>query len=128
MYYDFGMMDELQPNVKSGFRTFCKALFKGGPMIPERDLALNAKLLVDGVEEAGVLASNADRLAVEKLARYFMRQFKDTQLGKKGSGIKEVRSGEERKMRARREERSDDTSVQLLLCDSLCSSLSLSRR
>ena len=90
VYYDFGMMDELQPNVKSGFRTFCKALFKGGPMIPERDLALNAKMLVDGVEEAGVLASNADRLAVEKLARYFMRQFKDTQLGKKGAGIKET--------------------------------------
>ena len=54
------------------------------------ELAENAKNLVDGVEEAGVLAKGADRLAVEKLARYFMRTFKDNQLGKKGANIKET--------------------------------------
>lgn len=90
VYYDFGMMDELKPNVREGFRTFCTALFAGGPVIKDAQLAQNAKMLVDGVEEAGVLAGNADRLAVEKLARYFMRQFKDTQLGKSGNGIKET--------------------------------------
>eukprot|EP00804_Cyclotella_cryptica_P025065 CCRYP_016551-RA/>CCRYP_016551-RA protein AED:0.10 eAED:0.10 QI:73/0.5/0.66/1/0.5/0.66/3/0/677 len=90
VYYDFGMMDELKPNVRSGFRKFCTALFAGGPVIGDLELALNAKSLVDGVEEAGVLARGADRLAVEKLARYFMRTFKDNQLGKKkGSNIKE---------------------------------------
>ena len=88
VYYDFGMMDELKPNVRSGFRKFCTALFAGGPMISDTDLAKNAKMLVDGVEEAGVLARGADRLAVEKLARYFMRSFKDKQLGKKSSNIK----------------------------------------
>lgn len=88
VYYDFGMMDELKPNVRSGFRKFCTALFAGGPMISDIDLAKNAKMLVDGVEEAGVLARGADRLAVEKLARYFMRTFKDKQLGKKASNIK----------------------------------------
>ena len=74
------MMDELKPNVRSGFRKFCTALFAGGPMISDLDLAKNAKMLVDGVEEAGVLARGADRLAVEKLARFFMRSFKDKQL------------------------------------------------
>jgi len=54
------------------------------------ELAENAKVLVDGVEEAGVLARGADRLAVEKLARYFMRTFKDNQLGKKGASIKQT--------------------------------------
>jgi len=88
VYYDFGMMDELKPNVRTGFRTFCTALFSGGPMISDNDLAKNAKKLVDGVEEAGVLARGADRLAVEKLARFFMRTFKDKQLGKSGSNIK----------------------------------------
>ena len=73
VYYDFGMMDELKPNVRSGFRTFCKALFAGGPMISDLDLSKNSKDLVDGVEEAGVLARGADRLAVEKLAKYFFR-------------------------------------------------------
>ena len=90
VYYDFGMMDELKPNVRSGFRKFCTALFDGGPTISDIDLARNAKMLVDGVEEAGVLARGADRLAVEKLARYFMRTFKDKQLGREGSNIKET--------------------------------------
>ena len=90
MYYDFGMMQELKPNVREGFRTFCTALFAGGPQINDIDLAKNAKKLVDGVEEAGVLARGADRLAVEKLARYFMRTFKDSQLGKKGANIKQT--------------------------------------
>ena len=86
VYYDFGMMDELKPNVRSGFRKFCTALFAGGPTIGDTELAKNARMLVDGVEEAGVLARGADRLAVEKLARYFMRSFKDAQLGKKSQG------------------------------------------
>lgn len=90
VYYDFGMMDELKPNVRSGFRKFCTALFAGGPVIGDMELAENAKMLVDGVEEAGVLARGADRLAVEKLARYFMRTFKDNQLGKKGANVKET--------------------------------------
>jgi len=90
VYYDFGMMDELKPNVRSGFRKFCTALFDGGPMISDLELAKNAKMLVDGVEEAGVLARGADRLAVEKLARYFMRSFKDKQLGKKSANIKQT--------------------------------------
>ena len=90
VYYDFGMMDEQKPNVRRGFRKFCTALFAGGPTIDDTDLAQNAKLLVDGVEEAGVLARGADRLAVEKLARYFMRTFKDNQLGKKGANIKQT--------------------------------------
>ena len=88
VYYDFGMMDELKPNVREGFRKFCTALFTGGPMIDDTTLAKNAKNLVDGVEQAGVLARGADRLAVEKLARYFMRSFKDNQLGKKAPNIK----------------------------------------
>ncbi|CAB9523843.1 OF BC1 COMPLEX KINASE 8, chloroplastic [Seminavis robusta] len=90
VYYDFGMMDELKPNVREGFRKFCTALFAGGPMISDTDLAKNAKKLVDGVEEAGVLSKGADRLAVEKLARFFMRSFKDNQLGKPTENIKET--------------------------------------
>jgi len=90
VYYDFGMMDELKPNVRSGFRKFCTALFAGGPMVNDMTLAKNSKMLVDGVEEAGVLARGADRLAVEKLARFFMRSFKDKQLGKKGGNIKQT--------------------------------------
>lgn len=90
VYYDFGMMDELKPNVREGFRKFCTALFAGGPTVSDIELAKNAKMLVDGVEQAGVLSRGSDRLAVEKLARYFMRSFKDNQLGKKAGNIKET--------------------------------------
>lgn len=83
-------MDELKPKVREGLRTFCTALFAGGPMISDTQLAQNAKLLVDGVEQAGVLSRSADRLAVEKLARYFMRAFKDKQLGKSSGNIKQT--------------------------------------
>jgi predicted unusual protein kinase regulating ubiquinone biosynthesis (AarF/ABC1/UbiB family) len=41
-------------------------------------------------QEVGVLARGADQLAVEKLARYFMRTFKDNQLGKKWKNAKET--------------------------------------
>jgi len=84
------MMDELKPNVREGFRKFCTALFAGGPTVNDNTLAKNAKQLVDGVEEAGVLARGSDRLAVEKLARYFMRSFKNNQLGKSSGNIKQT--------------------------------------
>jgi len=57
--YDYGQMDELKPNVREGFRTFCSALFAGGPMISDLQLAQNAKKLVQGVEQAGVLSKSA---------------------------------------------------------------------
>ena len=34
------------------------------------------------------VAQGADRLSVEKLARYFIRSFKDVQLGKSAANIK----------------------------------------
>jgi len=88
VYYDCGMMNELQPNVFSGFKEACGAVFGGGPFISELQLATNAKRLVDALELMGVLAKSADRLAVEKLARYFIRTFKQIQQGKAASNIK----------------------------------------
>merc|ERR1719460_2491732 len=70
VFFDCGMMNELQPNVASGFKEACFAVFGGGPFISQIQL-----------ETAGVLAKEADRLAVEKLARYFIRTFKDVQIG-----------------------------------------------
>lgn len=82
------MMNELQPNVFEGFKEACAAIFGGGPFISELQLASNAKRLVDALELMGVLAKSADRLAVEKLARYFIRTFKNVQQGKAAGNIK----------------------------------------
>lgn len=88
MYYDCGMMNELQPNVAEGFKEACFAVFGGGPFISQIQLDAAGKRLVDALEQMGVLAQGADRLSVEKLARYFIRTFKDVQLGKSAKNIK----------------------------------------
>lgn len=82
VFYDFGMMDELTPQVRDGFRTFCIALFGGGPYISDAQLAANSAQLVRAVAQMGILSRSADRLAVQKLAAYFIRSFKDAQLGR----------------------------------------------
>ena len=88
VYYDCGMMNELSPNVAAGFKEACFAVFGGGPFISQIQLDANAKRLVDALELMGVLAKSADRLAVEKLARYFIGTFKDIQQGKAAGNIK----------------------------------------
>ena len=88
VYFDCGMMNELQPNVAGGFKEACFAVFGGGPFISQIQLDAAGKRLVDALEQAGVLAKSADRLSVEKLARYFIRTFKDVQIGKATSNIK----------------------------------------
>ena len=91
VFYDYGMMAQLKPNVLEGFRDFCFALFAGGPFIDDIELGYRAKDMVAAVEKMGVLAKGADRLGCEKLARFFIRAFKDAQVGKKGKGsIKEI--------------------------------------
>ena len=57
-------------------------------MIDDIQLGVKAKQLVDAVETAGVLAKGADRLSSEQLARYFIRAFKNKQLGVETPGIK----------------------------------------
>lgn len=88
VFYDYGMMDELKPNVREGFREFCIALFRGGPFADDITVSSSAKDMVSAVEKMGVLAKGADRLASAKLARFFIRNFKNIQQGKKGANIK----------------------------------------
>uniref|UniRef100_A0A7S2DEB7 ABC1 atypical kinase-like domain-containing protein n=1 Tax=Haptolina brevifila TaxID=156173 RepID=A0A7S2DEB7_9EUKA len=88
VFYDCGMMNELSPSVAKGFKEACFAIFGGGPFITQIQLDAAGKRLVDALELMGVLAKGADRLSVEKLARYFIRTFKDVQIGKAASNIK----------------------------------------
>ena len=88
VYFDCGMMNELKPNVAAGFKEACFAVFGGGPFISDIQLDAAGKRLVDALELMGVLAKGADRLSVEKLARYFIRTFKDVQIGKAAGNIK----------------------------------------
>ena len=89
VYFDCGMMNELKPNVAAGFKEACFAVFGGGPFISQIQLD-QAGRLTAALEQMGVLAKSADRLAVEKLARFFIRSFKDVQLGKDVGNIKQT--------------------------------------
>jgi len=81
-------MNELSPSVAAGFKEACFAIFGGGPFVSDIQLAASAKRLVDALELMGVLAKSADRLSVEKLARYFIATFKGVQRGEKADNIK----------------------------------------
>jgi predicted unusual protein kinase regulating ubiquinone biosynthesis (AarF/ABC1/UbiB family) len=88
VFYDCGMMNQLSSGVAAGFKEACFAIFGGGPFISEIQLDAAGKRLVDALEQMGVLAKGADRLSVEKLARFFIRSFKNVQQGKKVGDIK----------------------------------------
>jgi len=88
VYYDCGMMNELTPDIAAGFKEACFAIFGGGPFISDIQLAAQGKRLVDALELMGVLAKSADRLSVEKLARYFIQTFKGVQRGEEAGNIK----------------------------------------
>merc|ERR1719379_44242 len=84
------MMNQLKPNVATGFKNACLAIFGGGPFISDIELDAAGKRLVNALELAGVVAKSADRLSVEKFARYLIRSFKDVQLGKSAGNIKTI--------------------------------------
>lgn len=65
IYYDFGMMDELTGNVRRGLVNLIFGIYEG-----------EVKETCDALEEIGVLRKGVDRISVEKIARYFLGEFK----------------------------------------------------
>lgn len=70
IYYDFGMMDEFQPNVKKGLVDLIFAVYENDP-----------KAACDGLETMDILRRGADRVSVEKIARFFLNEFQKTMSG-----------------------------------------------
>lgn len=64
IYYDFGMMDELKPQVKNGLVDLIFGIYENEP-----------KEVCDALETIEVLKPNVDRLSVEKIARVFLNEF-----------------------------------------------------
>jgi len=67
IYYDFGMMDTLQPNVKKGLVDLFFGLYEN-----------EEKEVVKGLGEMGVLRAGVDVLGLERVVRYFLREFQKT--------------------------------------------------
>lgn len=64
IYYDFGMMDELKEEVRSGLVDLIFGIYENDP-----------KEVCDSLEQIGVLKQGVDRISVEKLARFFLGEF-----------------------------------------------------
>lgn len=67
IYYDFGMMESIEPAIKKGFVDLVYALYKNEPA-----------LAVDALEMMGVLRPQLDRFSIERIARNYVSTFAQT--------------------------------------------------
>jgi len=66
IYYDFGMMAEIKPEVKRGLVELIFGVYDG-----------SSREVCDALEKMGVLRRNVDRVSVEKIARFFLGAFQE---------------------------------------------------
>jgi predicted unusual protein kinase regulating ubiquinone biosynthesis (AarF/ABC1/UbiB family) len=64
IYYDFGMMDELQSNVRSGLVDLIFGVYEN-----------DTKEVCDAFEKIGILRKGVDRISIEKIVRFFLKEF-----------------------------------------------------
>jgi len=67
IYYDFGMMEEVEPHVKKGFVDLTFSIFKNRPVEA-----------VGALGTMGVLRPGVDRFSIERITRSFLEQFEAT--------------------------------------------------
>ena len=88
IYYDFGMMDELTEDVRSGLVDLIFAVYENEP-----------KEACNALESIGVLKRGVDRVSIEKIARYFLNEF---QGGIKEKWVTELPKEEQKKILRKR--------------------------
>eukprot|EP00611_Tribonema_gayanum_P024301 TRINITY_DN5331_c1_g1_i3.p1 TRINITY_DN5331_c1_g1~~TRINITY_DN5331_c1_g1_i3.p1 ORF type:complete len:758 (-),score=347.01 TRINITY_DN5331_c1_g1_i3:727-3000(-) len=67
IFYDFGMMDELTPMVRTGLVNLIFSVYEN-----------DAKACCDALEQMGILKEGSDRVSVERIARSFLSEFSRT--------------------------------------------------
>ena len=82
IYYDFGMMETIEVDVKKGFVDLIYALYKNMPT-----------LACDAFEAMGVLRPGLDRYSVERIAANYMNSFAATVDSKNTRGATGVADG-----------------------------------
>lgn len=91
IYYDFGMMDELKPEVKSGLVNLIFEVYDN-----------NVKGVLSALEEIGILNKGADKFSVEKIARVFLSEFSSTVNAKDAKWVGQLSKEEQREIRRQR--------------------------
>ena len=89
IFYDFGMMDELKPEVKKGLVDLIFSIFENDP-----------KEACNSLESIGCLKKGVDRVSIEKIARVFLNEFQTG--NKSGKWVNELSKEEQREIRRKR--------------------------
>merc|ERR1719183_15189 len=76
VYYDFGMMDEVKGNLREGLVDLILGIYEYEP-----DLKDTTKDVLMAAEKMGILDPKADRVPIERIARFFLNDFANTQSG-----------------------------------------------
>jgi predicted unusual protein kinase regulating ubiquinone biosynthesis (AarF/ABC1/UbiB family) len=90
IYYDFGMMDELSEDVRRGLVNLIFGIYEN-----------DAKEACDGLEQVGVLRQGVDRSSVEKIARFFLKEFQGGIAGTQ-KWASQLSKDEQRRLRKKR--------------------------
>ena len=67
VYYDFGMMERMEPEIKKGFVDLIFSIYENLP-----------REATDALEQMGVLRAGADKQSIESIARDMLSQFQST--------------------------------------------------
>jgi len=67
IYYDFGMMEEMEPEIKKGFVDLIFSIYENLP-----------REACDALERMGVLRQGVDRFSIERIARDLLTTFQST--------------------------------------------------
>ncbi|CAB1108578.1 unnamed protein product [Ectocarpus sp. CCAP 1310/34] len=92
IFYDFGMMDEFKPNVRSGLVNLIFSTYENDP-----------RAVCDALVEMGILKAGSDRISVEKIARSFLGEFTNTlNQGQDGKWTSELTKEDKTRLRKER--------------------------
>ena len=94
VFYDFGMLDKLEPQVQQGLRNAAFALFGGSANPSPSELREAARQLVEGVQQMGFVDKAADRMALQKVGAFAVKNFKDQAAGRATEDVTEKVGGE----------------------------------
>ncbi len=82
IYYDFGMMETIERDVKAGFVDLVYSLYKNEPIIA-----------CDALETMGVLRPGLDRFSIERIAKNYLDSFCATVESKNAKGVTGIDEG-----------------------------------
>jgi predicted unusual protein kinase regulating ubiquinone biosynthesis (AarF/ABC1/UbiB family) len=87
IFYDFGMMGEVPLDVKRGFVDLIFGIYEN-----------DVKVVCDSLEQMDVIRRGADRMTLERVARFYLSEFQDTLQGG-GKWINQLDAEAERKLK-----------------------------